>query len=301
MTALILLLVVVGTSAGLLLAPVKTTWVRRFTGWMVLLGIVTVAHLSLTDVSPIHRMIGICCVLLAGMKGLVYAEWARTQKLGLQRYCVFAFFWFGMDPASFRRRRSGLTWRSDVAIGATFMIIGTLIAWLVWTMGWSQIFIMFLPMSLGFHFGALRVLKGALRTAGFPVRTLFPNLLETRGIGDFWSKRWNVGYSQMMQRLVGRPLAARLGESAGIMAVFVGSGLLHELAITLPVRSGYGLPTLYFTAHGLLTLVEKKLARPIGRIPALLTVVLPMGFLFPPDFQREVIEKCLGLFALTRA
>ena len=46
-------------------------------------------------------------------------------------------------------------------------------------MQWRQIFLMFLPMSLGFHFGALRVLEGALRAAGFP------NVLETRGIGDF--------------------------------------------------------------------------------------------------------------------
>jgi len=58
-------------------------------------------------------------------------------------------------------------------------------------------------MSLGFHFGALRVLKGGLRRAGFPVRTLFPNVLKAKGVGDFWSRRWNVGYSQMMQRLVG--------------------------------------------------------------------------------------------------
>jgi alginate O-acetyltransferase complex protein AlgI len=80
------------------------------------------------------------------------------------------------------------------------------------------------------------------------------------------------------------------------MAVFLGSGVLHELAITLPVRSGFGLPTLYFTLHGLLTLFERKLGRPIGKIPALLAVVLPLGLLFPPAFQKEVIARFLEVF-----
>ncbi len=80
------------------------------------------------------------------------------------------------------------------------------------------------------------------------------------------------------------------------MAIFVASGVLHELAITLPVRSGFGLPTVYFTLHGVLTLLEKKRGRPYGKIPALLAVILPLGLLFPPAFQSEVIARCLGVF-----
>jgi alginate O-acetyltransferase complex protein AlgI len=252
----------------------------------------------LAEASPLARMIGICCVLLGAMKGLVYAEWAGPRRLTNSRYAVFAFLWFGMDPGTFGKRREGLDWKGDAGLGLLLMVLGTLGAWWVASTPWRPILLMFVPMSLGFHFGALRVLKGALRAAGFPVKTLFPNVLETRGIGDFWSKRWNVGYSQMMQRLVGRPVQGRLGESAGVMAVFLGSGVLHELAITLPVRSGFGLPTLYFTLHGLLTLLERKLGRPIGKIPALLAVVLPLELLFPPAFQRQVIARFLEVFAV---
>jgi len=293
-------LVVVGIAAGPMLAEVRLVCVRRLGGWLLLAALVMGAHEVLIDGEPLLRMIGICCVLLGGMKGLVYAEWAGPRRLPMPRYVVFAFLWFGMDPGSFQVRRTGLSWKGDVALGLLLMVLGTLGAWCVWAMQWRQILIMFIPMSLGFHFGALRVLKGALRAAGFPVRTLFPNILETRGIGDFWSKRWNVGYSQMMQRLVGRPVEKVLGESAGMMAVFVGSGLLHELAITLPVRSGFGLPTLYFTLHGLLTVVERKLGRTIRKGPALLAVMLPLGLLFPPDFQSEVIARCLDVFEVLR-
>jgi alginate O-acetyltransferase complex protein AlgI len=293
-------LLTVGIAAGPLLAEVRLVWLKRLAGWLLLAVLVVGADQVLIDGEPLFRMIGICCVLLGGMKGLVYAEWAGSRRLSMPRYTVFAFLWFGMDPGSFQSRRARLEWRSDVGLGLLLMVAGTLGAWCVWKMQWRQILIMFIPMSVGFHFGALRVLKGTLRAAGFPVRTLFPNILETRGIGDFWSKRWNVGYSQMMQRLLGKPVQKVLGESAGVMAVFLGSGLLHELAITLPVRSGFGLPTVYFTLHGVLTLLERKLGRSMGRIPALLAVMLPLGLLFPPAFQREVIARCLDVFEVLR-
>jgi hypothetical protein len=294
-------LVLAGIGAGPVVANVKRLRARRLAGWLILLVVVAGADFALSGNDPLSRMVGICSVLLGAMKGLVYAEWAGKQRLTNWRYGVFAFFWFGMDPASFLTRRKGLSWKNDVRLGMLLMLAGTLGAWLVWAMEWRHILVLFLTMSLGFHFGALRVLKGCLRAAGFPVRTLFPNLLETQGIGDFWSRRWNVGYSQMMQRLVGRPVETLAGANAGTMAVFLISGVLHELAITLPVRSGFGLPTAYFTLHGILTLLEKKRKRPFGKIPALLAVILPLGLLFPPAFQTQVIARCLEVFDLLRS
>lgn len=300
MIGLIPFLVIAGIAAGPILVTVRNPRVRRFIGWLLLAAIVAGADSASSNADPVSRMVGICCVLLGGMKGLVYAEWAGEQRLPLLRYGAFSLLWFGMDPASFRNRRNGLSWKDDVKLGLILMGVGTLGAWLVRTLDWHHVFIMFLPMSLGFHFGALRVLKGCLRAAGFPVRTLFPNVLETQGISDFWSKRWNVGYSQMMQRLVGRPVEAMAGSNAGVLAVFLVSGLLHELAITLPVRSGHGLPTSYFMLHGILILIEKKWGRALGKIPALLAVVLPIGLLFPPAFQNEVIARCLGVLDLLK-
>lgn len=177
-----------------------------------------------------------------------------------------------------------------------FTVIGLCGSWIVARLEWQNIILMFLPLSLGFHFGVLRILKGTLRISGFPARTLFQNPLETHGIADFWSRRWNIGYSQMMQRLVGRPIESIAGKSAGVMAVFFMSGLLHEVAITLPVMSGFGLPTFYFTLHGVLTLLEKKWNRPLGKIPTLICVILPMGCLFPEKFQIQIIAKCLSVF-----
>jgi alginate O-acetyltransferase complex protein AlgI len=263
-------LVLIGIAAGPILANAKTTYLRRTYGWLLLIMLLINVHLALMGYDSFTRMVGICCVLLGGMKGLVYAEWAKTEKLTLPRYAIFSFFWFGMDPGTFRFKNPKLRWKSDIAIGSLLTVIGLAGSWLIANLEWKNIIIMFIPLSLGFHFGVLRILKGTLRYFGFPVRTLFPNLLETNGIADFWSRRWNIGYSQMMQRIVGRPIESIAGKSAGVMAVFFISGLLHEVAITLPVMSGFGLPTLYFTLHGFLTLLEKKWNRPLGKIPTLI-------------------------------
>lgn len=280
-------LILIGLFAGRVKLP-------RLIRWTVLILLVGGAHFLLLDADPILRMIGICTVLLGGMKGLVYAEWGSQLSLG--RYLVFGLCWFGMDPGTFAKRRENLSWKEDVWIGAVLMLIGTLGALLVWKMEWRQILVMFLPMSLGFHFGALRVLKGVLRAKGFAVRTLFPNLLKAKGIADFWSRRWNIGYSQMMQRIVGRHVGDRLGREVGVMTVFLVSGLLHELAITLPVGEGFGLPTVYFVGHGFLVLLEGRIGNPLGKIPALLAVGVPLGFLFPPAFRDGVIARCLDIF-----
>ena len=290
-----LLLVFVGIAAGPVLAPIDKVGLRRILGWSVVLGLLAGAHVLVDGDDPIIRMIVICSVLLGAMKGMVYAEWAQREQLPLGNYLVFAFCWFGMDPQSFRKRKKGLTWREDIVWGIGLMMVGTLGGWLVWCSGNRQILVMFVPMSLGFHFGALRVLKGVHRLAGFPVRTLFPNLLKATGNADFWSRRWNVGYSQMMQRIVGRPVEAKAGKAWGIMAVFLMSGLFHEIAITLPVNAGFGLPTIYFVCHGLLVLLEMKFGKPLGKVVTLLAVGLPLGILFPPEFQKEVIERCLSV------
>ncbi|MFN5579573.1 MAG: MBOAT family protein [Akkermansiaceae bacterium] len=297
MILIIPFLVLIGIAAGPILATAKTTFLRRTYGWLLLFMLLINAHLALMATDPFTRMVGICCVLLGGMKGLVYAEWARTEKLTLPRYAIFSLLWFGMDPGTFRFKNPDLSWKNDIVIGAILTFNGLVGLWLVANLGWNHIVIMFIPLSIAFHFGLLRMLKGTLRYFGYPVRTLFPNPLETHGIGDFWSRRWNIGYSQMMQRLVGRPVEAIAGKSAGVMAVFICSGLLHEIAITLPVMSGFGLPTLYFTFHGLLTLLEKKWKRPLGKIPTLICVILPLGWLFPKTFQTEVIVKCISVFA----
>jgi len=283
---------------GPALARVEQDGLRAAPSWGLIGVAITAGHFLTIGEDPILRMVVICALLLVGMKAAVYAEWGQKGRLSHGRYLIFAFLWFGMDPGSFKRRRAGPSWKGDLCWGLAMMFLGTAVAWIVWRTGEQQIFLMFLPMSLGFHFGALRVLKAGHRFYGFPVRTLFPNLLRTTGVADFWSRRWNTGYSQMMQRLVGKPVGCRFGRSNGLMAVFLVSGLLHEVAIAVPVIAGWGLPTLYFIIHGSLALLEEKMGFQFGKVPTLLLVALPLGLLFPVEFQEQVIARCLGVFEM---
>jgi alginate O-acetyltransferase complex protein AlgI len=291
----IVFLLFAGLFGGRLLAKLASKGHRRIFGWLMVFALLVAAHLNLLDADPIVRMVGICAVLLAAMKGLVYAEWAGPKQLTWSRYFIFGFLWFGMDPGTFAKKRAGLSYKGDLGWGLLMMVVGFTMAWVVWTFEYRDILLMFVPMSLGFHFGALRVLKAIHRSFGFPVRTLFPNLLKAQGMGDFWSRRWNVGYSQMMQRVVGRPLGNIVGRDGGVMAVFLVSGLLHEVAITLPVMAGWGCPTLYFVFHGGLAVWERRTGRRLGKVLTLILVSAPLGFLFPQVFQVEVIERFLGV------
>lgn len=269
-------------------------------GRMVAWGVMVVATGAAATAPwhPIARMVMICCVLLAGMKGIVYVEWCAggRRRLGFGRYFAFALLWFGMDPGAFARRVERLDWRRHFQVGLACVAGGTLAALAVRTLEWTWIVAVFVPMSIGFHFGALQILTAGWRRGGFPVRTLFRNPLGSRSLADFWANRWNLGYAQMMARVVKRPLEPMIGARLAGMAVFLVSGLLHELAITVPVGAGYGLPTAYFGLQALAVRIEA--ATPAGgwrRAWAILLVVAPLPLLFPPGFQDEVILPCLRL------
>ncbi|MGJ8677741.1 MAG: MBOAT family protein [Akkermansiaceae bacterium] len=252
------------------------------------------------DTHYILRMVVLCTTMLALMKGVVYAEWTRQTggKLTCGRWLMFAILWFGMDPAAWKGARRKLSWKGDFAIGVSCLLIGWVICIVLVKLGVTNIIIVFIPMSMAFHFGALRLLTAFWRRCGFPVRTLFRNPLASKGLADFWSARWNLSFSQMMARAVKRPIDEKLGQKAAVFTVFLASGLLHELAITIPVKAGYGMPFLYFLIHGMMVLLEKD-SWPLWlkRGLTLLFVVAPLPLLFPDVFTNEIILPFLKMVA----
>lgn len=269
---------------------------RRGLSWLWLIGMVGAGHGLAIEEDPITRMVVLCCLLLSAMKGMVYAEWAgKGKRLPLIPYLAFSFLWFGMDPEAFRRRRA-CEWKSHLKVGLCCMVAGTMGALLVRGMDWRHLLLLFVPLSVGFHFGALRVLTAGWRSVGIPVRTLFRNPLISTGLADFWGRRWNLGYSQMMARVVQRPAEHWLGARGAFLLVFLISGILHEVAITLPVKTGFGAPTVYFLIQAVGVELERSIAHPrLKQIWALFVVVAPVGLLFPPTFRDQVILPCLRI------
>jgi predicted DCC family thiol-disulfide oxidoreductase YuxK len=110
--------------------------------------------------------------------------------------------------------------------------------------------------------------------------------LRARSVSEFWGRRWNRAFSEMMRPLVFEPVATRWGAKAAMFAVFGVSGILHELVISLPAGGGYGLPTGYF-------LIQAFGLRVRSRVLTWVVVAGPVYWLFHPPFVERVIKPMM--------
>lgn len=192
--------------------------------------------------------------------------------------------------------------------GVAHAIAGAILvglARLVWTQLHSRLLptlLLLAGLSLMLHFGVCNVLAGAWRRRGVACDALFRAPLVSQSLGEFWARRWNVAFSEMTAIAVYRPLARRFGRGPALLAGFALSGALHELAISVPVRAGFGLPLLYFLLHGGLVLVERALARAghplsgvIGRAWVYVWVLVPLPLLFHQPFLAAVIWPVIAM------
>jgi D-alanyl-lipoteichoic acid acyltransferase DltB (MBOAT superfamily) len=151
------------------------------------------------------------------------------------------------------------------------------------------------------HFGTFRLLSILHRTFGVNALPIMNAPVRATSLAEFWGERWNTAFSIPARRLILRPLARRTGLPVAGFLVFLLSGLLHELVISLPARAGFGLPTLYFTLQGIgIALERSQIGRKFGlgkgfkgRLFVALFTVGPIYGLFHPAFVRTVIVPFL--------
>jgi alginate O-acetyltransferase complex protein AlgI len=99
--------------------------------------------------------------------------------------------------------------------------------------------------------------------------------------------------------------SGRAWRDAGRLAragAFLVSGLLHELAISVPVRAGFGLPTVYFALHAVATGIEPRLGvrrwpAPLGRLWTWAWVLVPLPLLFHRAFRDGMVLPLFGASA----
>jgi alginate O-acetyltransferase complex protein AlgI len=252
-----------------------------------------------------NRMLLVCGAVFCAMKLVVTAE----GRLGvrpmptLARWLAFHFFWPGMRPWAFAAENAG------PRPGAARMIVGGLLttalglalisaARALGTEGPRYVPALalgLLGLGLTLHFGAFRALAGFWRLRGMGVVPLFDAPQRSRSLAEFWGLRWNRAFSEMAQVALHRPLSARLGPAIAVLVTFLFSGLLHELALSVPARAGYGFPMLYFAVHGVLTLLEPRLGirGRWGNVWTLGWVLLPVLMLFHPPFLEACIVPLL--------
>ena len=259
------------------------------------------ARFLVTSVSVFLAMKVVChaAARRAGFEGLRPSAWL-----------AFAFLWVGMQPLPFRRWGGPAVPGSGAELAAG--LVGTVLgcgAWLglvcAWHAGAPATLVGPLQVAGAFlllRFGVFRIGAGLLGLLGMRVGPVFRAPERSRSLTELWSTRWNRPFSEMLQLSVERPLRPRLGAARGRAAAFLLSGLLHEVALSLPVRAGFGLPTAYFVLQGLLVLLEGRL-RTRGRGPeewgawgrawTLGWALLPAVLVFHPAFVRGVLLPLL--------
>jgi len=293
-------------SIGYFLPCIKNKGIARAIAWTLAVITVVFAITGTTAQSPLYRMMTIVPLLLLTMKVIVLNETYRIRPgLNFLQWCAFSLGWFGMRPLLFETLISKplpyktLLIKGSVAIVAGMMLLHLSIRIEIYC---AQLF--FIPeliilsgVSLMLHFGLLNLSASFWRISGVDVQELFKAPYQAKSLKEFWGKRWNVAFSEMTSIIVYRPLKNQWGQSKALLAAFLLSGILHEIAISIPAQSGYGLPISYFIIHAALMIAEEKSAvvKKILRhkiachVWVAVWVIVPLPLLFHFGFMNRVI------------
>jgi hypothetical protein len=300
---------------GFVIAHVRPLWFARVCAWaLTAAGVVASERLNREEPAG-FRMLAIIGALLYGMKAVVSVEVQTlgARPLSIGRWLGFASLWPGMRPGPFARRAAAAALpdvRRLLMGGAARLLAGlamVVLARLAWVLTSSRLLAtppLLVGLSLIVHFGVFDLLAAAWRSQGVDCQRLFRSPLRSTNLREFWGRRWNLAFSEMTAIAVYQPLIRVVGRGPALAASFLGSGVLHELAISVPVRAGYGLPMAYFMLHGILMMSEARLAhakRPIdrvrwiGRVWTLAWLLVPLPILFHRPFLAGVVWPLIGM------
>ena len=268
------------------------------------LGLVSFVAWLLTQTggfSAPERLLFASLWLLYFIKGwaLLQVPRERFQSYSPVGLLLYSYLWPGVDPRGFAERGpfnpEGARW---YAFGFPTMCIGIasglVLAANFDNLGSQTVGLMgVLAVLTTVHLGYSDVLSGLLKLVGFPVKRLFHFPLMSTSLRDFWSFRWNRPFVEM-NRLLFRPLFTRvMSKSTAALALFLVSGLLHELALSFPASAGWGGPLLYFCLQGVGFLLERKWGLDkrgfFSRVWVWGMVFLPMPLLFHRPFLEALV------------
>jgi hypothetical protein len=181
------------------------------------------------------------------------------------RSVAYLLGWPGMDADAFLDARlhppprSPRTWLwaiFETALGAILLwvVAGSIPQAQPLLRGWAGMF----GLILLLHFGAFQIIALIWQNLGVKAEPIMSAPLRSTSLGEFWGKRWNLGFRQLAHELIFRRAYRKLGAGMASFLVFLVSGLIHDLVISLPARGGYGLPTLYFLIQGAGVAVERS-------------------------------------------
>ncbi len=305
---------------GYLVTQIRSGALARGISWLMVLAGVSGMTVYTFSQPAGFRMLMIIGMLLFTMKIVVASEVRRSGKgqLSFWQWIGFAGLWVGMRPTLFvhvprspRANAAAYGWRGvrNLALGLVLVVAARLVwggttPWELNTRLWWTTILLLPGISLMLHFGAFNLLTCCWRFLGAECDSVFRAPLKSNSLAEFWGKRWNLAFSEMTTLAVYRPLRGTWGNGPALWMAFVFSGVLHELAISVPVNAGYGWPLLYFALHGAGMIIESRWqaladlieSQPIvGRIWTLAWLVIPLPILFHQPFLRGCVWPLIGI------
>lgn len=263
----------------------------------------------LVDVSPLLMMLlYIMCTFLSLKILVAHNHLQGNEQLNFKQWLVFCYCWFGMNPRPLLAYPSHVLpdYAGYIRSGMLRIVPGLLIINLapyILPGTGSYAFVLHLlylvSLSLILHFGLLNISTGFLRSKGVNITSLFKDPIRSGSLHEFWSRRWNLAFVELTTIAVLRPVRSKYGASIAFWTAYVFSGLLHEMAISLPVRTGFGKPFLYFIIQAILILTIDKYFLRIRNAflrTALLLLCLfaPVFLLFHEAFIRKIVIPLAG-------
>lgn len=242
--------------------------------------------------------------IFASLKWLTW--WKARQRIAQSgwRSVAYLLAWPGMDADAFLEARERVPMPRPAAWLWAILetALGAILLWVVartlpqgtpLLRGWIGM----LGLILLLHFGTFQIVSLLWQSMGVKAEPIMSAPLRSVSLGEFWGKRWNLGFRQLAHELIFRPLHRSIGAVTAGFVVFVASGLIHDLAISLPARGGYGLPTFYFVLQGIgMTIERSRFGQRLGfgrgmRGWCFMVVFLaaPVFLLFHPWFVVRVI------------
>jgi alginate O-acetyltransferase complex protein AlgI len=239
--------------------------------------------------------------------GLKWQTWWQARdhvSHGTGRSLAYLAAWPGMDAETFLNSRNVVPSPQfkEWLWAAVKTLFGILLLWTIarripqtqaLLRGWVGLFgLIFL-----LHFGGFHLIALFWQACGIAAQPIMSKPILSKTLSEFWGKRWNLGFRQLAYDLIFRPLHKHIGVAAASLLVFLASGVIHDLVISLPARGGYGLPTAYFILQGLgVTLERSGFGRRIGLQKGiagwffmLAIAAGPVFWLFHPPFVLRVI------------
>jgi predicted DCC family thiol-disulfide oxidoreductase YuxK len=269
---------------------------------MPLIALPILALLIRDRVAPWVFMWLMAAAIFFGCKWLTFSR-ARKQIVHVRvgRALAYLFLWTGMDGENFLRTSTGKIsmlphTRANTPVAIAKIFLGAVLLFGLARFashplltGWIGM----IGVILVLHFGMFALLAIAWRTYGLDVRPIMDAPLNSTSLGEFWGRRWNGPFNQLAFENIFRPVARSTGPILGTIVAFLASGLIHELVISLPARTGYGLPTAYFLLQGCGVIIQHRVPRlrhgMAGQFFTAFLVAVPAFWLFHPPFVRNVI------------